>query len=453
MVEVLEGPRKVKPQSDARQSEKALQYSGEMGHVWSTPTPLAPVIGRTPSTRSQQTDRAPPSARLSSRTTTRAPLEASWSARKAALGVRMAKCLRHVEPLAELRDFNSSKHPYLEQTFIPSANAVLITRICTEKNLTSPVAPANPRIKGKKGVTEFICSHTHGPKANEMKDIAWAEHRTCLVPGTSVLVPCERFRKQALGASRFCHPPPTQTLFSRAKLQTIVDVKALDVSMPEFHGDNINHFVRDVAFLVSIWRRARAAGFTVHVGRPGVKKLNRWQNGLYDALEAAGIRTDHFSDVMRRRGEAIDPEKACRHAQSQKWSTEAFYTSAYTRSCSIAKTVLPRAFYTKFSLHKVYCYAQARKFSNVGFSNAGDMHELACAARAFCGLPAAPVGKRTLVFAWRAGGNRVIDNRAELESPFRAFAERMGWDWNLADLGTMSFCDQVKTAARPSDHT
>jgi len=177
--------------------------------------------------------------------------------------------------------------------------------------------------------------------------------------------------------------------------------------MPEasIHADNINHYSRDLLFLTSIARHARALGWRVFAERPPAERRNEWVRGTLGALEAAGLIEPEGADVFDAQHQHHHPHHAAKSASA-------------------------------------FCIARAAKIAYEGLASPQDVDELGCLVRAACGVR--PAAKRTLLYVKRKdGGTRAVTNLPDALAVMQSFAERMGWELRVVLLGSLSFCEQA----------
>ena len=303
-----------------------------------------------------------------------------------------------LQPLRELLVLTPRTLRTYNRTAVPAANAIVHTRVChNHSNGNSAVLPFVD-----KPLNFSSCRDDQGHRLGRDARVHLAPRPTCRVPGTSLYEPCSHNDPRSrLDVSRFCDEFDVsnikrQTRMSAAELRAAVDLPHLVVAFPEgnIHPTNINHFSRDVLFLVSMVRHARALGWRVLTERPSRQKLNGWTRGILDALTEAG-----YIDTL----EANPPS--------------------------------PRAGMT--------CTARAAKIDNAGVVSKHDMDELGCVMRATCNVP--PKARRSLLYIRRAGssGTRRVTNLDTALPLMRDFAERMGWVFRVINLGRLDLCEQV----------
>ena len=179
-------------------------------------------------------------------------------AHESILALRFSRC-RLTSPANVLGSIlvlaSGSLQPF-NYSIVPAANAFVQTRVCLNASSRTIFRPYVQKPQSFTSCEEDLKrGRRYEPNIRPR----------CLVPGTSIYAPCPKVHAVPLSPGRFCGRWPTPKDLIRVEaeeLRSVVDLPHIIVDMPEagVHPTNINHFTRDLLFIVSMARQAHMLG-------------------------------------------------------------------------------------------------------------------------------------------------------------------------------------------------
>lgn len=228
---------------------------------------------------------------------------------------------------------------------------------------------------------------------------------SCVAESGSIVFPCSTGGSMNVSANKYCRPGLLDKPNERVSMVVGCPRTSARLLLPRFeewyvHPDNINHVGRDLLGLAHMLSLGNRSGYTVMIENTILNStMSTWGKNVLQALTLRGLLFGDWHEAARR----FAASPAC------------------------------------------VCATAAVRYGNVGNVGGGEL--LRSAALEHCKLPPHPPARRTLLLVTRKTKTRVLRNLPAVERVLKPFAAKLGLQLAMVNLGSLSFCEQVRHTA------